>query len=80
VSDGNIQQRVFDAMPAYPIPINLFALYELVPCDHRSIQSAIANLRALHLVEAVPGTRFTYRRTEQATRPIDRRGGSRRGH
>ena len=74
---GNIQQRVFDCLPPWPVPLSIFQLYECLPFEHSSIRSAVKNLRELQLVEAVPGKRFSYRRAEKATRPADRRGGPR---
>ena len=72
----NIQQRVFEAIPGQPLSINLQSLYLLVPFDHASIRSAIQNLRALELVEPMPGERGGYRRTGKAMSPTDGRGGN----
>lgn len=76
---GNIMQRVFDRMPAYPVPISIFALYDLLPFDRESIRYAIKRLRAAGVVEAIPTSKFAYRRCEGAERPAEGRGGVRRG-
>lgn len=69
---GNIQQRVFDAIPGEPLSISTSSLYSLLPFAHRSIQTALTALQEQHKVEQI--ARFTYRRIANAERPIDNRG------
>lgn len=77
---GNIQQRVFDAIPLFPVAISVVGLYAAIPqFDKESVRLALHNLRKLGLVEAVPDTKFSYRRTVGAQRPQERRGGKRSG-
>lgn len=77
---GNIQQRVFDAIPICPVPISVVGLYAAVPhFEKKSVRLALHNLRKLGLVEAVPNTKFSYRRIAGAVRPDDGRGGKRAG-
>lgn len=70
---GNIQQRVFDAIPGEPLSISTSSIYSLLPFAPRSIQSALTELQAQRLVEKI--ARFTYRRVDGAQRPTDKRGG-----
>lgn len=77
---GNIQQRVFDRMPAYPVPIPIFQLYDLLPSlDRSSVREAMRALCRQGLVEPISGSRHQYRRAAGAQRPVDRRGGARPG-
>lgn len=79
-SIGNIQQRVWDKIPLYPVPISVAGLYAALPnLAEGSVRRAVAALVARCLVEPVVGTKFSYRRVEAATRPDDERGGARPG-
>lgn len=72
---GNIEQRVFDAMPSYPATVHLRELYGTLPFDHRSVQYALKRMRDQGFV--AQRSHFLWGRTENAMRPDDRRGGSR---
>lgn len=72
----NIEQRVFDALPAFPGAVTVYEIYNRVPLLRESIQEALKRLRERAVVEFAPGTRYTYRRVEGATRPPDRRAGN----
>lgn len=72
----NIQQRVFDALPAYPQGMTIFELYRAVPLLKESIQEALWRLRERKAIERVPDCRFCYRRVLDAKRPCDGRFGN----
>jgi len=76
VSDGNIQQRVFDLFPPYPQSVTLYTLLGELPFfDKSSVYRAIKELKRKKQIEAEPMTRrAVYRRRKKAHRPVDMRG------
>ena len=71
----NIQQRVFEKVPLYPVPISTPQLRELLPCyEGESVREAIKELCRKGYLELIPGTRFRYRRVEGVSAPEDGRG------
>lgn len=70
---GNIQQRVFDAVPLFPAAITLDSICAVVPFDRYSVRSALVRLGRLKLVRFHGGV---YRRWEHAGRPDDGRVGN----
>lgn len=73
---GNIQQKVFDAIPNFPELISLDCICAVIPCDRMSIRAALRRLRTLRKVEFVRDGEASYRRREDATRPEDGRVGN----
>lgn len=70
----NIQQRVFETVPLYPVPIPIFGLYDRLAFERRSIQTALAELVARGYLERAPGSKFSYRRCAGVSAPDDGRG------
>lgn len=76
---ANMQQRVFDKIPLYPVPISIVGLRAALPwLERESLRHTLRRLREDGLIEAVPNTKFSYRRVQGATTPYDKRGGARR--
>lgn len=70
---ANIQQRVWDAFPAYPGTTTMAALRQQLswwPTD--TIRRAVRSLKRLKCVENA--TFGVYRRVKNARRPVDMRG------
>jgi len=71
----NIQQRVWEKVPLYPVPISTPQLRELLPMfDGESVRTAVRELCRKGYLEPIPGTMFRYRRVEGVATPKDGRG------
>ena len=73
---SNIQQKVYDAFPAFPRYTTIHALWDKFPnIDVNSVKNAIWRLIAKGMVERDNERRFNfYRLRKGAKRPIDMRG------
>ena len=73
---SNIQQKVFDAFPAFPRYITIHGLFDSFPnVEIESIETAVRRLVAMGKVEKDRSKRtHLYRLCRGATRPIDMRG------
>lgn len=73
---GNIEQRIFDTFPPFPVSVPLNYIRATLPYyTHDTIRFALVRLTRDGVVQRV--SRLVYRLAPGATRPLDARGGAR---